>query len=291
MWGRVVTKFILFLYHLFESRRKLLFVGTTVWILIALFFALHLNLSENISALTENFSDEQQSALKSLHIEDKLSLIITDKNPGDNSFEKMTTVATSVATELQTLKPLYLKDILFTIDAETMQTMYNFVAQHPYLYLDKNDYRTLKKQTTTDAIRTTLEQKYRQLLSPTGFVIKRSLFNDPLDITPLAMQKFSPLQNIGNIHLKDGFFFSQDDKNLVIFLTLSHTSNETDKTREMLDIIEAKATPEGKFIPESIYRAWKDWDFGQKKIPSPWITFLVYRIFYRLGRVVVLSKS
>jgi len=80
MWSRVVTKFILFLYHLFESRRKLLFVGTAVWILIALFFALHLNLSENISALTENFSDEQQSALKSLHIEDKLSLIITDKN-------------------------------------------------------------------------------------------------------------------------------------------------------------------------------------------------------------------
>ena len=63
------------------------------------------------------------------------------------------------------------------------------------------------------------------------------------------------------------------------------------RVNEMLDIIEAKATPEGKFIPESIYRAWKDWDFGQKKIPSPWITFLVYRIFYRLGRDVVLSKS
>jgi hypothetical protein len=50
---------------------------------------------------------------------------------------------------------------------------------------------------------------------------------------------------------------------------------------EIVYVIQNKADPEGKFTPESVWRAWKDWDFGQKKIPSPWLTFLVYRILKR----------
>ncbi|MEX1308154.1 MAG: hypothetical protein AB1Z19_06490 [Eubacteriales bacterium] len=54
---------------------------------------------------------------------------------------------------------------------------------------------------------------------------------------------------------------------------------------EMLDIIAAKADAEGKFTPESIWMAWKGWDFGQKKVPSSWLTFLVFRIMKRVGRL------
>jgi hypothetical protein len=42
----------------------------------------------------------------------------------------------------------------------------------------------------------------------------------------------------------------------------------------MLEIIAAKATPDQRFIPQSIYQKCKDWDFGQKKWPSPWLTYL-----------------
>lgn len=47
---------------------------------------------------------------------------------------------------------------------------------------------------------------------------------------------------------------------------------------EMLDVINSKASKDGLFTPESEWRAWKGWDFGQKKRPSTWMTFLVYRI-------------
>ena len=46
----------------------------------------------------------------------------------------------------------------------------------------------------------------------------------------------------------------------------------------MLAIIREKAGKDGLFTPESIWQAWKDWDFGQKTMPSAWLTFLVYRI-------------
>ena len=52
----------------------------------------------------------------------------------------------------------------------------------------------------------------------------------------------------------------------------------------MLDIISSKATADGKFLPESVWKAWGDWEFGQKKTASPWITFLVWRMMKRGGR-------
>jgi hypothetical protein len=52
---------------------------------------------------------------------------------------------------------------------------------------------------------------------------------------------------------------------------------------EMLGIVNSKADKNGLFTPESVWKAWESWDFGQKKKPSPWMTFLVYRINKRVG--------
>ena len=51
--------------------------------------------------------------------------------------------------------------------------------------------------------------------------------------------------------------------------------------KEMLGIVEAKADGEGRYVPESVWTVWKDWDFSQKKIPSRGLTFFVQRILKR----------
>lgn len=52
---------------------------------------------------------------------------------------------------------------------------------------------------------------------------------------------------------------------------------------EMLDIIKKQSDENGLFKASSAWRAWKEWDFGQKKNPSGWISFLVYRILNRIN--------
>ena len=54
------------------------------------------------------------------------------------------------------------------------------------------------------------------------------------------------------------------------------------RIKKMSDIVTSKANNEGKFVPESIWMAWKGWDFAQKKGPSRWLTFLVLRIIKRI---------
>jgi hypothetical protein len=56
---------------------------------------------------------------------------------------------------------------------------------------------------------------------------------------------------------------------------------------EMLDLLEAKAGPELLFTPESVYLAWKGYDFGQKKTVSPYISALALGILARGGRLQV----
>ncbi len=51
---------------------------------------------------------------------------------------------------------------------------------------------------------------------------------------------------------------------------------------EMIKHIKGKQDKEGFFTPESVYLKLKDWDFGQKKVPSPYLTYICYKIFERL---------
>ena len=53
--------------------------------------------------------------------------------------------------------------------------------------------------------------------------------------------------------------------------------------RQMLKTVEAKADGDGRYTPESIWTSWKEWDFGQKKVPSMGLTFYVQRIIKRIN--------
>ncbi|MCS6911252.1 MAG: hypothetical protein NZM11_11910, partial [Anaerolineales bacterium] len=51
---------------------------------------------------------------------------------------------------------------------------------------------------------------------------------------------------------------------------------------DMLEILKSKADQQGRFTLESIWTAWKDWEFGQKKEPSRWLTLTAWRIIRRM---------
>ncbi|NMC11269.1 MAG: hypothetical protein GYA34_00120 [Chloroflexi bacterium] len=52
--------------------------------------------------------------------------------------------------------------------------------------------------------------------------------------------------------------------------------------QEMLAIVKSKADDQGRYTPESIWTVWKGWDFGQKREPSRWLTYLILRIIRRV---------
>ena len=53
---------------------------------------------------------------------------------------------------------------------------------------------------------------------------------------------------------------------------------------EMVDVMKAKSDAEGRFTAESVWKAWSEWEFGQKKNPSFLITLQVNRIIKRISQ-------
>ena len=73
-------------------------------------------------------------------------------------------------------------------------------------------------------------------------------------------------------------------------LTCFSWATNDPRMQAMLGIIREKIDPEGRLTPESIWTAWKEWDFGQKKEPSRRIDFVRPASFTQEGgfaRVVV----
>ncbi len=54
------------------------------------------------------------------------------------------------------------------------------------------------------------------------------------------------------------------------------------RLRSMLQVLKAKADKQGRFTLESVWAAWKDWEFGQKQEPSRWLTLTAWRILHRV---------
>jgi hypothetical protein len=75
------------------------------------------------------------------------------------------------------------------------------------------------------------------------------------------------------------------DYRILKFLDILSQFNHATKRLRDLDIIDElikKQDAQGRFTPESVMRAWSDFDFGQKEKPSRWITFLAMRIAKRI---------
>jgi len=70
-------------------------------------------------------------------------------------------------------------------------------------------------------------------------------------------------------------------KYLDIFSQFEYTKTNP-RMGAMIDLLISKQDKNGRFYAESIHQVWSDFDFGQKELPSRWITLLVYRIVKRV---------
>ena len=65
-------------------------------------------------------------------------------------------------------------------------------------------------------------------------------------------------------------------------LTKVESIKEDRRLKEMINALKQKEGPDGKYSAESEWKAWKDWEFGQKKQASRWITFLAMRMLNKM---------
>jgi uncharacterized protein len=216
--------------HLFVNRRKSLSVLLAVAMLFLFgFFASRIKFEEDITKLipTNDKSDVTAKVLKQLNFADKITVIFKlDKNGTEEDLKEMATAfSDSVAISC---KP-YITGIQGKIDEENIQETIDFVYGNLPLFLENKDYTAIQNKLQKDSIAATVQGNYKSIISPSGFVTKDFILQDPLGISFIALKKLQQLNVGDDFTLDNGFVMTKDKKKLLLFITSNLPSSETEK--------------------------------------------------------------
>ena len=216
--------------HLFVNRRKSLSVLLAVLLLLVFgFFASQIKFEEDISKLipANDKADATAKVLKQLNFADKTTVIFKlEKNGSQDDLKEMAAVFSDSVSK--SCKP-YITGIQGKIDEENIQETIDFVYNNLPLFLDDNDYTAIQNKLQKDSIAATVQGNYKSIISPSGFITKDFILQDPLGISLIALKKLQQL-NIGDdFTLDNGFVMTKDKKKLLLFITSDISSSETEK--------------------------------------------------------------
>lgn len=253
-----MDRLFLSLYDYFRNRRLLLFLFILLTGLIAFVFASRLQFEEDITKMVSggDNNNDISSILEQTKLLDRIiinvTLADTNKTPEPEiliqSAEKLYNILSG--TEFQP----YISDITFRIPESAMTEVYDIVYRNLPIFLDAGDYAILDSLTTPNRMREALVNSYNTLLSPAGFTMKAFIIRDPIGFSAIAMDKFSAFRNDNNYTIIDGCIFSEDNRNLLLFLTTAFPSNATSentvlihKLDQTIQKIESESLNEVKF--------------------------------------------
>jgi uncharacterized protein len=133
----------------------------------------------------------------------------------------------------QELKP-FIKQMTTQIDDEKVFSLFASVHEHLPIFLDDQDYEKLDSLVRPEQVAKTLEENYRQLISPAGVITKRIIVKDPLGFSFLALQKLRTLQYDENFELYDGYVITKDHRHILFFILPTYPPSETGKNTKFI---------------------------------------------------------
>ena len=92
------------------------------------------------------------------------------------------------------------------------------------------------------ALKITLANNYRQLISPSGVAFKPIVARDPAGISNVVLKKLQSLQVNEDFVLYDNYFFSKDHQYLLFFISPVYPPNDTGHNSEFLNKLDAVIT-------------------------------------------------
>ena len=221
-----------YFYHTYRYLRKHPFyfgVGLFLLFGVLISVATRISFEEDISKLipTTSENEQLQKVLNTVDFSDKIIVNIQKKQQG--ATEDLTEYASLFIDSLNATSADYIKDIQGKLAEDTALETLDFVYDNAPLFLTEEDYTVLESKLPADSIAAITAANYKILVSPSGLVAKEIIVKDPLGISLLGIEHFKQLGLNDEFILKDGFLVSKSEQNLLLFITPTYATSETDK--------------------------------------------------------------
>jgi uncharacterized protein len=230
------------IYNFFKTRKYFLYGISLLFFSICIWLTVKISLEEDITSFLPSTPETERTnfVLRNISTNDKI--IINLSFPDTTVSESKDYLIAYADTLVDLLKsdpgPGYIRDIFYNIDDSRITETSEFILRNLPLYLKESDYSRLDSALNFTGIPTLLEQNKKDLVSPMGIVYKKFLIADPFHISNriFSEMRMNLVDTIYTVY--NGYIFSKDQKNLLIFLTSAYNVGETGKNKVLSDALD-----------------------------------------------------
>ena len=241
-----------FLYYHFAAHTTRLYIVFFTTLTLFAFFALKVKFVEDVYAIipkddkTEKFAQVFQNS----KFADKLAIMVSLKDTAASNPDLLVSYADALEEKLQQNATPYVKAIRNKIEDDVALQLFATVQQHLPIFLSESDYQKIDTLIQPEKIKETLENNLKLLQTPSAFVIKNIIANDPSGISFLALKKLQQLQVDDNFELYDSHIITKDEKTLMIFLTPATSAGNTGVNQSLLESIDVSIAALHQTFPQ-----------------------------------------
>jgi 1-acyl-sn-glycerol-3-phosphate acyltransferase len=226
--------------HQYMARRKALFITLfLLFLVLAGYLASGVRLEENLNAIIpeDQRISKISAAFDKSELADQIVFILSLKDTATRDPDLLIENAELLVNLLQKETSL-INEINFKVGNDVMMEVYDFVLENLPLFLSDDDYRRIRGTLTEEGIGTTIQNDFKNIISPAGMATKKFILRDPLSLTPLALEKLNHFQLDDNFSLYNSAIFTNDRSCLLFFLDPSNPASNTQENLKLIRTID-----------------------------------------------------
>jgi len=234
-----MNRLVVWLYEFFKVHKIALYLILATLFIALGYFTSRIKLEEDITKMIPDDAQtiDYKSTIKNIKILDKIIVSISSDS-SDMEDSLIATAEIFVNTLNKNTNGLNLvSDVRYKVSDEKMVGIYNLLYNNIPAYLTPDDYKRIDSITSDSSIKESIEIAYHKLISPASPILKNFILKDPLLITSSALKKLQGMQAEDNYVLHNGYIFRKNKKTLILFITPTHTPNETHINGILIDKI------------------------------------------------------
>ncbi len=235
-----MTRFLILTYTYFLSHKKQLICLLAFLIFGFVLSLLRLEYKEDIAEFLPNNKANERITSVYQHIGSSNKLIInfSAKDSTLHNSEHIIEAIEQFATSLSERDSLHIiPEIISQVDESKILELTKFIQENIPYFLIEDDYSRIDTLLTKAYLTSNLEEDKRQLMLPSGNLLKQNMIADPLHLFSPLLLKLKDFQINNNAEIIDGHLFFHGGKKGMLLLTSPYGISESAGNTKLLEIV------------------------------------------------------
>ncbi|MEI7501239.1 MAG: MMPL family transporter, partial [Bacteroidota bacterium] len=181
---------------------------------------------------------EYSNILQHTRAIDKLTICISDKTADPCPDQLKMAYCDSLLIRIKSLDSSLVKKIIVNPDDFPFMEVYKALLRNLPFFIEQPDYAYFDSVLRPENILHNLIESTKLLSTPAGIIVRQRMPLDPAGISNLVTLRLQKLGEATGFEINNGYFFSKDKKNLVLFIEPANPPNETAINKILINSLE-----------------------------------------------------